>query len=304
MAKRGESWRPNGDQVSYSLRVVGGRSLGMNDAYHALLRMPWWRALGLVVAAFLLFNLLFAGLYLWFGGIAHARPGSLEDAFFFSVQTMATIGYGDMHPMSEAANVLMVLEAVVGLLLTALSTGLVFARFSRLRGRVVFSKKVAYGPMEGVPTLQIRVGNERSNRIYNADFQLLLTRTTRTAEGVTFYRTEDLKLVRDRAHSLSRSWTLLHPVTRDSPLFGHTPESLAGMDAELVVALNGVDDTTLQPIRARYTWEHPDISWGARLSDILFEDETGMTLDLTRFHDLSATQPLEGFPYPRPEAKP
>lgn len=298
MAKRVEEFRPSGQRLSYRIRVIGGKPGGWTDMYHGLVRMPWWAALGLIVVVFLLLNLVFAILYLELGGIAHADPRSLADAFFFSVQTMGTIGYGDMHPVGTAANVLMVLESIVGLLITALATGLVFARFSRLRGRVVFSRRVALSPMDGVPTLQIRVGNERSNRIYDADFQLLLTLTTRTAEGVTFYKTEDLKLVRDRAHSLSRSWTLLHKVQPGSPLHGATPESLAAADAEIVVALSGVDETTLQPIHARHTWEHPSIAWGARLADILTENEEGMTLDLTHFHDLVETPPAPGFPYP------
>jgi inward rectifier potassium channel len=299
MAPRAELLRPENKRLSYSFRVVGGRRLGFNDAYHALLRMPWWAAVGLLVALVLLLNLAFAFIYLEIGGVGGARAGSLEDAFFFSVETMATIGYGSMYPASPAANGMMVVEAIIGLLVTALSTGLVFARFSRLRGRVVFSERIALSPLDGVPTLQIRVGNERSNRIFDATFALLLTRSVRTPEGVGFYRTEDLKLVRERAHSLARSWTLLHRITPDSPLFGQTPEALAAAEAELIVALSGVDETSLQPIHARHQWETPSWVWGARLSDILSEEENVVTLDLTRFHELTPTSPSADFPYPR-----
>jgi inward rectifier potassium channel len=298
-APRAQLLRPENRRLSYQFQVVGGRRLGFTDAYHALLRMPWWAAIGLLVALVLLLNLAFALIYLEIGGVAGARPGSLEDAFFFSVETMATIGYGSMYPASPAANGMMVVEAIIGLLVTALSTGLVFARFSRLRGRVVFSERLALSPLDGVPTVQIRVGNERSNRIFDATFALLLTRSVRTAEGVSFYRTEDLKLVRERAHSLSRSWTLLHRITPDSPLFGETPESLAAAEAEIIVALSGVDETSLQPIHARHQWETPHWAWGARLADILSEAEDLVTLDLTRFHELTPTVPSADFPYPR-----
>lgn len=299
MARRTEVFRPEGHRLSYTFKIVGGRQLGFRDAYHALLRMPWSVVLGLGVAVFLLLNLIFALLYVWLGGVANARPASLADAFFFSVETMATIGYGSMYPASTAANVLMVAESMVGLLVTALSTGIVFARFSRLRGRVVYSNRIAFSEVDGVPTIQIRVGNERSNRIFDVEFQLFLTRTVRTAEGVSYYKTEDLPLVRNRAHSLARSWTLLHPVRPGTPMHGHTPESLAAADAEIIVALSGVDETSLQPIHSRHTWEHPEIAWGARLADILTEDAQGVTLDLTRFQDLLLTEPTSGFPYPR-----
>lgn len=299
MAPRAEVFSSPGQKLSYTFRVVGGRPLGFNDAYHAMLRMPWWRALGVVVALFLLLNLAFAFVYLAIGGVANARPHSLVDAYFFSVETMATIGYGSMYPASVAANAMMVVEAVVGLLVTALATGLVFARFSRLRGRVVFSNEIALSPLDGVPTLQIRVGNERTNRIFDATFALLFTRTVRTAEGVSFYRTEDLKLVRERAHSLARSWTLLHQIQPGSPLHGQTPESLRESEAEIIVALSGVDETSLQPIHARHQWESPAVIWGARLADILSEEGSVVTLDLTRFHELSPTEPSADFPYPR-----
>jgi inward rectifier potassium channel len=271
----------------------------LTDAYHWLLRLPIWVTLLIIVVGFLLLNVVYAAAYLDVGGIANANPHSFIDAFFFSVQTMGTIGYGAMYPTTRAANVLVVSESVVGLLVMAIATGLVFVRFSRLRGRVMFSEKVAIGPLDGVPTVQIRVGNERSNRIFDADFRLMLTRTSKTSEGVSFYRTEDLKLVRERAHALSRSWTLLHRIEGTSPLVGLGPEQFAQSEAEIIVAMSGTDETALQPIHARYTWESPQVVWGARLTDILSEEGDVMTLDLRGFHSLTETEPTEAFPFPR-----
>jgi inward rectifier potassium channel len=286
-------------QLSYRIRVIGGAQPTLTDAYHWMLRVPIWATLLAIVACYVALNLAFALAYLEVGGIANAHPGSFSDAFFFSIQTLGTIGYGALYPVSRGANVLVASESVLGLLFTAAATGLVFVRFSRIRGRVMFSEKVAIGPMDGVPTLQIRVGNERTNRIFDAEFRLMITRTGRTAEGVLFYRTEDLALVRSRAHALSRSWTLLHRVEPGSPLHGATPESVAEAEVELVVAMSGVDETALQPIHARYTWEHPYIAWGARLADILSETKDEMVLDLRGFHELVASEPIPGFPYPR-----
>jgi inward rectifier potassium channel len=283
----------------YTLHVIGGNRAPLRDLYHGLLQVPWWAALATIVGGYLALNVLFAALYLVTGGIANARPGSFADAFFFSVQTMGTIGYGAMVPATRAANVLVVAESVTGLVATALATGLVFARFSLTRARVVFSSRVAIGPMDGVPTLMIRIGNDRrKNQIVDARFRLMLSLTTRTAEGVTMYRLVDLALVRDSAPYMTRSWSVQHRITEDSPLFGHTPESLARADGELTLALAGVDETSVQPIHARRLWAAREIVWGARLADVLSETDDGdMVLDLRRFDDLEPTEPTPGFPY-------
>jgi inward rectifier potassium channel len=265
--------------------------------------MSWWGALAIIVTVYLLLNAGFAGLYLAVGGISNARPGSFLDTFFFSVQTMGTVGYGNMFPTSNAANVVMVAESIVGILVTAVATGLVFVRFSLTKPRIVFARQVAIGPMDGVPTVMVRLGNDRSNQIYDARMRLILTIKTRTAEGVMFYRSADLPLVRDRAPALARSWTVLHQIDQRSPLYGQTPESLADREAELVLAVSGVDDTSLQNVHARWTYEHPQIVWGARLADILTETPEGVLLDLTRFHDLTATEATEQFPWPRPQSE-
>jgi inward rectifier potassium channel len=272
----------------------------VRDAYHGLMRMSWWALIAIISSVFLLLNALFAGLYLVAGGVANAQPGSFLDAFFFSVQTMGTIGYGAMFPASRAAHALVVVESIVGLLVTALATGLVFVRFSLTRARIVFARHAAIGLMDGVPTVMIRFGNDRSNQIYDAQIRLILTTTTRTAEGVPFYRNFDLTLVRDRAPALARSWTILHRIDERSPLHGQTPESLASTDSELLVTVSGIDDTSLQPIHARWTYEHPFVVWGARLTDVLSETPEGdVLLDLGRFHELTPTAPTKDFPWPK-----
>ena len=201
--------REKGTKRSYSVKVVGARRV-VGDWYHALLRMTWTALVAFISVAFLGINALFAVAYLRVGGVAHARPGSFTDAFYFSVQTMGTIGYGAMYPESTGANNIVVTEAVVSLIVTALATGLVFSKFARPIGRVAFSRYAVIAPMEGVPTLMIRVGNERGNSIVEATLHMTLSRTIRTAEGVMFYKLLDLKLVRERSPAVSRSWTVLH----------------------------------------------------------------------------------------------
>ena len=286
--------------ADYQINVIGHQRTPLRDFYHALLQMRWAGAFGIIAVLYLVSNALFALGYLATGGISHAEPGSFWDAFCFSVQTMGTIGYGAMSPETPAANALVVAESLVGLSLTALATGLVFAKFSRSRARVVFTRHLVLFPMNGVPTLVFRFGNERGNQIVNAEFQTVLMRTEKTAEGHTFYRTYDLKLVRHRALSLSRSWSALHVIDKDSPLYGRTPESVAGEETEIHIMVLGIDDTTLQGIHALHRYFAKDLLWGAKYVDILSETADGnMLLNLNRFHDTQPTQPTADFPYPR-----
>jgi inward rectifier potassium channel len=273
--------------AAYNIHIIGAPAPGMHDLYHALLRVPWWAAFAVIVGTYLFLNGLFAALYVWVGGVANARAGSFLDAFFFSVQTMGTVGYGTMYPASTAANFLVVAESVTGLVLTALATGLVFVRFSQTRARLLFSSKVAIGPMDGVPTLMLRVGNERRGNIVGTEFRLTFTRTSKTAEGMTVYRLEELPLVRSRAPALSRSWAVLHRIVEGSPLHGYDAAEFAASDAELQLEVVGLDDTSLQPVHARHTWFAGSVVWGARLADVISETPEGdMILDLRNFHEV------------------
>jgi inward rectifier potassium channel len=287
----------------YDIVLLGGKRPGLRDLYHALLRMPWWGTLIVIVGGYLALNAIFATVYLLAGGVANLQPGDWLGAFFFSVQTMGTIGYGVMYPTTRLANVIMVAESVTGLVATALATGLVFVRFSQTRPRVLFSARVAIGLLDGVPMLMLRVGNERRNSIVDANFRVTLTRTTRTSEGVLIYRAVDLVLVRARAPALSRLWSIMHRIEPGTPLHGETPESLAAKDAELSVEVMGIDDVSLQPVFARQNYMHTNVVWGARPADAITETQSEMIVDLRKFHDLEPTEATDGFPYCYRETK-
>jgi inward rectifier potassium channel len=294
MAQRRETQHFDG----YDIHVVGGPAPGLRDLYHGLLRIPWWAALLVIVVGYLLLNGLFALVYLAVGGVANAEPGSVVDMFFFSVQTMGTIGYGAMYPATRAASAVVVGESVVGLVVTALATGLVFARFSQTRARVTFSSRPAISPIDGVPTLTVRVGNERRGAIIDVAIRATLMKTARTEEGVLVYRSHALSLVRDRVTTLSRSWMIQHRIEAGSPLFGETPASLAASEAELTIIVAGTDDTSMQPVHALCTWTAAAFAWGARLADVLSETPTGdLLLDLAKFHRLEPTAPTAAFPH-------
>jgi len=283
-----------------TITVIGAPRERLRDVYHEFLRVSWWWAITFIVLSYLGLNAVFAVAYLALGGVANAHASSFWDAFCFSVQTMGTIGYGSMYPISPAANVVMIVESVTSLLVTALATGLVFAKFSRSSARVVFSREAVIAPMDGIPTLMIRVGNERGNSILEATIRVALMRTQHLKEGTVFYRMVDLKLARDRTPAMARSWTVLHPIVDGSPLRGATPESMAKEEMELIVNLIGTDDTSLQAVHARRQYVDKEILWGARHADVLKEDEKGnLVFDLRKFHDVVPSEPIPDFPYPR-----
>jgi inward rectifier potassium channel len=164
----------------------------------------------------------------------------------------------------------------------------------------VFSSRVVVSPLDGVPSVMIRVGNERrNNNIVDATFRLSLSRTIRTAEGRVVYRAVDLTLLRERAPALARAWIVVHRIEPGSPLHGESPDSLQAADAELTLAVSGIDDTSLQPVHARNVWVATEIVWGARLADMITEPPDGsMLIDLTKFDEIEPTDAAPGFPYP------
>jgi inward rectifier potassium channel len=296
MRHRPKRIRPPG--ASYEIRIVNDHSRPLLDFYHGLMRLSWTATLLAISAVYLLVNALFALGYVAVGGVANAPEGGFLDAFFFSVQTMGTIGYGALYPTTRAANWLVVSESLFGLIFTALTTGLVFAKFSRPTARVVFTREAVISPLNGVPTLMFRLGNERGNFIVDAKIRLLLLRSETLPEGGMFYRMVDLKLVRDHALSLTRSWSVMHAIDESSPLYGQTPESVAAQDTELEVLMVGLDDTAMQTIHARHRYFAPQILWGKRHADVISESEDGaMLVDLRNFHNVEDVSRTPGFPY-------
>jgi inward rectifier potassium channel len=284
----------------FAVEVRGAKFSVAGDWYHLMLRAPWWVDVVAIAGAILFVNALFALAYLRTGGIVGARPDSFADLFFFSVQTMATIGYGSMYPSTMSAHLLTTSEALVGIFVIAVATGIVFSKFSALRARVQFATHAVIAPMNGVPTLMFRIGHERSSRVIDALLRVVVTRTEHTREGVLMYRMYDLKLERERAPALSRSWTVMHCITPDSLLHGATPASCAVDEMEFTLTLSGVDEASGQMLHAGRTYTDAQIRWGARYADMLSERPSGFLLDMTKFDEIVPTQPTDAFPYPAP----
>jgi len=275
--------------------AIGLRRPWFGDLYYFMLRISWCSFLLGGVALYIAANAGFALLYLLQpGAIGGARPGSFADAFFFSVQTIGTIGYGQLVPATLYANLLVTLETASGLMFLAIATGLVFARFSRPTARMLFSRVAVIGPHNGKPTLALRLANQRRNQILQAEVAATLVRDERTAEGVLIRRFYDLTLARYRSPVFALTFTVMHEIDRDSPLYGASAASLEAQNVELVVTASGIDETIAQRVHARTSYLPDEILWGHRFVDVIGWTEDGRrVIDYRRFHD---TVPLKATP--------
>ena len=182
--------------------------------------------------------------------------------------------------------------------MSALVTGLVFSKFSQLQARVAFTNTITVSPVDSTPTMMFRLGNERGNQIVEAVLHVVMIRTERTLEGMTFYKMIDLSLVRERSQAFTRSWTAMHRITKDCPLYGVTESHMHAEELEFVVSVVGTDDTSLQPVHARRHYTHHDVIWGARHADVSTElDDGNLVLDLRKFRDTQPTHATDDFPY-------
>ncbi|MBN3958223.1 ion channel [Nostoc sp. NMS8] len=258
------------------------------DPYHLLLTIPWIGFIILICTFYITINALFALAYLIGGDcIANARPGSFLDVFFFSVQTLASIGYGAMYPKTTYANIIVTIEAMIGLVGIAVMTGLAFARFSRPTARVVFSRVAVITPHNAMPTLIFRSANKRRNIILEAQMRVYLMRDEVTLEGQFIRRFHDLKLLTNQTPSFTLSWSVMHVIDEFSPLYGMTPESLTQTNTILIVSLSGLDETVSQVVHARHTYGANEILWNSQFADIFHHTPDGHRyIDYNRFHDV------------------
>jgi len=244
---------------------------------------------------YLVLNLVFALLFLASGPDALAGPGShmlggrFSQAFFFSIQTFATIGYGQIGPNGFAANMLVTIEALVGLMYQALATGLLFARFARPTAAILFSRHAIIAPYADIRSLQFRIANQRRrNEIVELGAQVLYTAFETSADGRPVRRYRLLPLERNKVTFFPLSWTIVHPIDESSPLAGKTREDLERDQAEILVLLTGMDETSEQTVHARTSYRPDEIIWNARFRPV-FRSETPshqLSVDVSRLHDI------------------
>jgi len=256
--------------------------------YLFLIDSTWPRFIGVVLLAYLLVNLLFAFLFIA-AGIDHLSGAGTNtglspflSAFFFSVHTLTTVGYGSMYPTGLAMNTIAGLEAMVGLMGFALATGLLYGRFSRPSARIIYSDVMLAAPYQEITSLQVRVANERDNVLMEVEATILMMTVEKT-DGEQRRKYAKLDLERAGVTFLPITWTIVHPIVPESPIYGKTAQDLAQLEAEFMVIVKAFDETFSQWVYARYSYRHDEILWGARFLPAFFIDRSGdIVLELDR----------------------
>ncbi|MBB4198077.1 hypothetical protein CCR94_20525 [Rhodoblastus sphagnicola] len=259
------------------------------DLFHNSMRASWPVFFAGFAVYFLTMNLAFATLF-HLGGdcIANARPGSFLDKFFFSVETLATVGYGDMHPGDVYAHVIVTVEIFTGLSTLAVFTGLIFARFARPRARVLFAHALVFGPHNGQTTLMARLANARHSAVMEAEAELWFIFAEDTAEGKRYVRFRQLTLTQWRNPIFVLSWTLFHPIDEASPLHGFSEADLLAMDARFLLIFNGLDEVSGHRLNVRRAYGGADLRFGHVFADIATpsaEEGAPVEIDYRKIHD-------------------
>ncbi len=265
---------------------LGVTRFSPHDAFHVILSLNWAQFFAGAVVVYLFANLVFATLY-FLGDHAVNNARGFSDCFFFSVETMATVGYGSMSPGTFYGHCVATVEILTGMLSMAIITSLVFARFSKPTSRILFSRVAVITPYDGVPTLMLRVANQRHSYILEASAALVLIRDEETPDGHSLTRFHDMKLERSRSPMFALSWQIMHRIDETSPLHGVTAQDIKDADMRLAVTISGVDEVFAAGITARHSYAHEDVLFDHRFVDIFSEGDhpRHVYVDLERFHE-------------------
>jgi inward rectifier potassium channel len=260
------------------------------NLYLKLIDTTWPVFLAAVGGGFLFINMIFAAIYMALG-IEHLQGQEPEmspfvNAFFFSIHTLTTVGYGNIFPRGVAANLVAAIEAATGLMVFAIATGLLYGRFSRPSARILFSDHLLVAPYQDGTSLQFRITNARSNVLMDLDARVLLM-TVDLVAGQLKRDFVDLPLERRHVYFFPLTWTIVHPIDSASPLFGKTAEDLAKASTEILILIKGFDDTFSQTVHAQYSYRHDEFVWGAKFIPAFNVDPKGdLILDVKRIDEL------------------
>jgi inward rectifier potassium channel len=291
-AKKIKSRRERGAHVvRVGRRDIETRGLAQNfwsDLYHRSMTVYWPVFFGTAAAIFIILNTFFAFLY-WLGDapIANIADNEPLGLFYFSVETLATVGYGDMHPQTHYGHFIATVEIFTGMSFLAVMTGLIFARFSRPRARFIFAEHPVVTIHQGQPTLMMRVANARQNTISQATARLWLLRMETTLEGHQYRRYYELLLDRREHPMFNLSWSIFHTIDETSPLYRVTAADLAAVEGAFALNVSGVDDSSAQHLYARQFYSYEDIRWSHRYRDISSVSKDGrLLIDYSVFHEI------------------
>lgn len=283
---------------TFNVKRVGLSFLRSRNWFHSLIMISWARLWLLILLGYVAVNALFAIAYLACGSGALAGSTAtglgarFTDAFFFSVQTLATIGYGGMHPKGLPANILVALEALIGLCVFAFATGLIFSRFSRPVARVMFSDFAVIAPYHGMTAFEFRVINMVHNELIDVNVEVTFSSLTQSSGGERKRRFEVLRLERPEVTFFPLQWTVVHPIDKDSPLNGCDETGLREREGEFIVMLRATEETFFQQVRARTSYRAEEVRWGRRFASMFVDSSDGIVrADMGRLNDLEDTPP-------------
>lgn len=279
---------------SFNVRRIGG-SWRDTHPYLRMIRAPWPVFLGIILVGYVIANIVFALLYFSLGpghlqgGDAPTSSERLMNAFFFSAHTLTTVGYGSIAPRTAIANILAALEALTGLLGFAIATGLLYGRFSRPSAKIGFSRQLLVAPYQEGTSLQFRIVNQRENAL----MELQATVVMMTVEGPPGQQKrifKPLRLERDQIYFFPLTWTIVHPIDKESPVHGKTPADLAATEAEILILIKGWDETFSQTVHSRYSYRYDELVWNARFAPAFHIDDRGdMVLELDHLGRVTET---------------
>ena len=290
--KRGMTgWRTRDAHLSvgsYTLRMKGVSRFDLGDPYHLAVALSWPQFFALLLLLYLAVNLAFATVY-WLipGSVTNARPGSFADDLFFSIETLATVGYGELYPTPPFGRVVATVEIVCGLAFTAILTGLTFVRFSRPRAKMIFAPAAVVASHKGRPTLMVRLGNGRASVLTDASAKLSVLCSPPAADGRVMHRAQELKLERSHVPIFPLYWTIMHVLDESSPLSGYDADLAARTNLQLFVTFEARDATLATEVHEIHNYETRDIRFGVRYRDIVTVAKDGSAFaDLKRLGEL------------------
>jgi inward rectifier potassium channel len=264
---------------------------GWRDSYHWVLSLSWPRFALFLVGSYVIINLLFAALYT-FGGncIADMTPGSFPQAFFFSVETLATVGYGHNYPATIYGHIIVTIEIFFGMIWIAVITGLIFVRFARPTARIVFSNCLVIAPFDGRLSIMFRVANLRHTSMAEAEFRMVYSRDERVQEGEDIRRFYELKVYPERMISFPAALIIRHTIDEQSPMYGISPERLEKEDAFFVASTLSLELVMAASVQSAQDYSWDEVRFGERFVDVYTQLEGGrLTVDYGRLHE---TEPV------------
>jgi len=272
------------------IKKLGVSAHIISDFYYHLLRISWFKFLTLLISFYLLINTFFASLYFFLpSSIKNVQASSFWDTWIFSFQTSTTLGYGYLYPTNTLTNIIAVFDVISGILFVAVATGIAFTKLSRPSSKILFSKNVLITNYNGRPSLLLRIGNQRANEIIDAEVCMIALVSQVSPEGVSMRRMLDLKLEKNKTPLFSLSWTLMHTIDEESPLYNLKQDDYINEDIRFIISFTGIDDVFSATIHDRHIYSSEKVVFDKYFQDILGKDDKGnSTIDYSKFHLLKS----------------